>query len=399
MAYPSSRRRVIAVLAALAVSLTLVTFAGPASIAEAKTKKSSAYISTPAQTSVGNSITISVKVKPAAKAKIRIQFRYVGASSWKTVKTAYTSKKGTYSRKLSVTDDRDRDYRVLISKHGKYRAATSATVRVVVDPATSTTPTDPAQPASLKVSSFSPATGSITGWYDMTIAGTGVGSASSVTFQSLGLDKTGWQLTGMPQIDATILARDLSADTVTVRVPANLAGKARITVNAGSESAIAPSNFVYTVDDGGETTYQASVVAEINTWRAAGTTCGTSAKPAVGPLTWEGRLGSAATAHSRDLVQRYPLYQGLTHVTAGLTTWSARLNYDGFTIGNLGETIADMSAGHEDATHLVAAWMASTEHCKILMDADYTRIGVGSAVRQDSDTGTRTTITADLFGP
>jgi uncharacterized protein YkwD len=93
----------------------------------------------------------------------------------------------------------------------------------------------------------------------------------------------------------------------------------------------------------------------------------------VGALTLQNHLGAAADHHARDMAQRnYYEHSALGSLkTFGYTNWRY-----------FGEIIC---AGYASASSAMDAWKSSADHNKMMLDANYTEIGIGRAYNQNSD--------------
>jgi uncharacterized protein YkwD len=117
----------------------------------------------------------------------------------------------------------------------------------------------------------------------------------------------------------------------------------------------------------------------VNQQRAAGATCGTTMKPAVGPLANEGHLRQAARCHSLDMATHnyfsHDSQDGTNPfdrmVAAGYTQWTT-----------LGENIA---AGRDTAAGVMEQWMNSEGHCNNIMAGGFADIGIGHAFVESAD--------------
>ncbi len=115
--------------------------------------------------------------------------------------------------------------------------------------------------------------------------------------------------------------------------------------------------------------YKSAVVSLVNSYRASPQVCGAVAFPAVGALSWNSALASAAEVHSNDMaVNNY-----FDHPDANGVRIGGRASAAGYTYGSVGENIA---GGQTSASQVVAAWMASESHCKNIMTASFYDIGV-----------------------
>lgn len=87
--------------------------------------------------------------------------------------------------------------------------------------------------------------------------------------------------------------------------------------------------------------------------------------PALAP---DGRLAASAREHSQELVATGTFEHG--------QFWK-RIEAHGITSGNVGETLGWTSRRSGASSRIVAAWLASPDHRRILLDSDYREIGVG----------------------
>ncbi len=125
--------------------------------------------------------------------------------------------------------------------------------------------------------------------------------------------------------------------------------------------------------------FEEQVLTLVNQLRAAGTTCGGTAKPPVPPLAMDPHLREAARCHSLDLgTNNYFSHDSQDGrnpfdrmIAAGYTPWSF-----------LGENIA---AGQPTPADAVAAWKGSTGHCNNMMDGGFADTGIGYAFVQSAN--------------
>lgn len=128
------------------------------------------------------------------------------------------------------------------------------------------------------------------------------------------------------------------------------------------------------VDDFGSNA--ASILSEINKYRAEGAPCSTGGKP---PLTYDSELGLASLNHSIDMaVNNYFSHTGLD----GSSPWDrvARTKFAG---QPLGENIA---AGYS-LSAVVKGWIDSPGHCTNIMSSSANTMGFGWASKNGSDWG------------
>ena len=108
----------------------------------------------------------------------------------------------------------------------------------------------------------------------------------------------------------------------------------------------------------------------VNGLRSRGCNCGGVPMPPVGPLTWNGLLEKAAYLHSKDMA----LNNYFDHNAPNGSTPGMRLDAAGYRWNTYGENIA---TGNMDEQAVVLGWLNSPGHCKNMMTAGYTEIGVG----------------------
>jgi uncharacterized protein YkwD len=94
------------------------------------------------------------------------------------------------------------------------------------------------------------------------------------------------------------------------------------------------------------------------------------AKAGCRALTVDSRLAAAARKHSADMVARHYF----SHTTPSGTTFSQRIDAEGYRWSLVGENIA---AGQRNATEVMKAWMKSPGHRANILNCQYRNIGIG----------------------
>jgi len=116
--------------------------------------------------------------------------------------------------------------------------------------------------------------------------------------------------------------------------------------------------------------FQASLLARLNQYRAAGASCGSAGSFAPAQaLAWNDRLLQAASGHSQDMASR----NYFSHTSADGRTMVDRINATGYAWRSLGENIA---AGYPSVNAVVDGWMASDGHCANIMNPGFRDVGV-----------------------
>jgi uncharacterized protein YkwD len=112
----------------------------------------------------------------------------------------------------------------------------------------------------------------------------------------------------------------------------------------------------------------AAMLAAVNRHRAEGRDCGGTYYGPAEPLVWNGRLGSAATAHARDMAA----HEHFDHVGTDGSTVGDRVSRAGYAWRRVGENIARYQDSVEE---VVGDWVASAGHCANLMNPSYVEFG------------------------
>ncbi|ELR66095.1 hypothetical protein C942_00423 [Photobacterium marinum] len=115
------------------------------------------------------------------------------------------------------------------------------------------------------------------------------------------------------------------------------------------------------------------MLAAVNAARAQARSCGGEMMPAVPALTWDYALEQAAFVHSSNMAN----YNFFSHTGLDGTQPADRVTAQGYDWRAVGENIA---AGQKDIDAVMTAWLNSPGHCKNIMSANYTQIGVASVL-------------------
>lgn len=124
----------------------------------------------------------------------------------------------------------------------------------------------------------------------------------------------------------------------------------------------------------------ADILAAVNAHRAAGATCGGTARPPVGALALDPSLNDAAGVHALDMATN----DFFSHTGSDGSSPFDRIDAAGFPGGAQGENIA---AGYGTAAAVVAGWMDSPGHCNNIMGSAYAFMGAAYAFSASSTYG------------
>lgn len=120
---------------------------------------------------------------------------------------------------------------------------------------------------------------------------------------------------------------------------------------------------------GTSTVDKAAILQMVNAVRTTGCSCGSTPMPPVNPVTWSSLLEQAALVHSQDMTKNsYFDHTGSDGSSAG-----DRITRLGYIWQAWGENIA---MGYTSERAVMAGWLASEGHCKNIMNATFTEMGV-----------------------
>ena len=236
--------------------------------------------------------------------------------------------------------------------------------------------------------------GSIDGGQTITVTGQGFTTTTGVTFTPVVAARYTSSGDGtMPAVDATF--KVISDDRVDVVVPpaTSLSAVLRLTADAGADSA----TVAYSTSGRQPSAAEQGFLDQVNVYRAGGGTCdGSFSFPSEGPLTWDPLLAELAMSHTADILYRPQVYRSLygetliSHLTPGISTMGNRWPPLGFP-GGYSEVItaelpswgspsqmpALQTPTASDGRAAAERFYYSPGHCKVLMNAAASKIGVG----------------------
>jgi uncharacterized protein YkwD len=120
--------------------------------------------------------------------------------------------------------------------------------------------------------------------------------------------------------------------------------------------------------------FQAELLRLVNERRARGAVCGTESLPAAPALSWKASLAQGAARHSQDMVDK----NFFSHTGSDGSNAGQRISAAGYSWSRWGENIA---YGYTSSAAVVDGWMKSEGHCRNIMNAAFTEMGL-ACVRQ-----------------
>ncbi|WP_227869686.1 CAP domain-containing protein [Undibacterium parvum] len=136
--------------------------------------------------------------------------------------------------------------------------------------------------------------------------------------------------------------------------------------------------------------FQQELMTLINQARATSRLCGSTSYPAAPALVWNSKLFDAAAGHSADMANK----NYFSHTSQDGRSFGQRLAAAGYTGSSIAENIA---AGQATLASAMDGWIASEGHCRNIMSASYTEVGL--ACVSSSTASYRTYWTMDLGHP
>lgn len=126
--------------------------------------------------------------------------------------------------------------------------------------------------------------------------------------------------------------------------------------------------------------FRNSLLQAINAARAAPRNCGSTAMPAVAPLSWNDQLFSAAARHSTDMATN----NYFSHTGLDGRSMAQRVSAEGYAWSWVGENIA---AGQSSVSVVMDGWLASPGHCANIMRAEPREVAVACVQRSGTTYG------------
>jgi uncharacterized protein YkwD len=226
-----------------------------------------------------------------------------------------------------------------------------------------------------------------------------VEQGDSVTLAGSGSDADG-TIVGWSWAQISGAAVSLSgANTQTVQFTApNSAGDIRLRLTVtDDDGATDTDDIIITVEasaDPGNTTGSTlqSMLDDINAARGQEQDCGGSTYPSAPPLQWSSSLADVAKQHSLDMAQ----HGYFSHTSLDGTSMGSRV-FPYWNGSRVGENIA-ASSGDKSDSAVVGLWLNSPGHCALLMDPDFSHVGVGKGHDPDNGYSYKYFWTMDLGG-
>ena len=132
---------------------------------------------------------------------------------------------------------------------------------------------------------------------------------------------------------------------------------------------------------GDDDAFRDAMLAAVNAARSRAPACGGEPMDPVADLAWSPALGGAARAHASDMASN----DFLAHAGSDGRRVDRRASDAGYEWRAIGENVG---AGARSVDQAVEHWLGSPDHCRNLLNGDYSQFGAACARAPDSRYGT-----------
>ena len=154
--------------------------------------------------------------------------------------------------------------------------------------------------------------------------------------------------------------------------------RSRSVHHIGLVTTVLVAGIVLSACSGEGSTHTSTYLDAINAARAHARDCGDTHFQAAPPLTWNAKLGAAAQEHSDDMARN----DFMGHEGSDGSTPDERIERHGYHYRSWGENVA---AGQLDTRAVVQRWLESPGHCKNIMNAKITEMGMALTENKGSE--------------
>lgn len=201
---------------------------------------------------------------------------------------------------------------------------------------------------------------------------------NSVTYEGMSIEWSGYNGDGTNPGNEYIKITGQTTKNLTMKVFGYHSGEATVNYSWGANDNGGGNNDDGDNGDNGgsgnsvEENTKVELLALVNQARSQGRNCGNTFYPAVNSITWNSKLYQAALGHSEDMANN----DYFSHTSLDGRNPGDRITDAGYSWRTYGENIA---AGQSTAQKAMEGWLNSAGHCKNIMNASVTNMGVASA--------------------
>ncbi len=197
------------------------------------------------------------------------------------------------------------------------------------------------------------------------------GTTSSISYEGMVIEWSGYNGDGTNLGHEYIKISGETTKNLTMKAFGYRSGLATVNYSWGAGNGGGGNNSGDTTSSE-EAIVKGELLSLVNAARSQGRNCGGTFYPATTPVTWNSKLYQAALGHSEDMAtNNYFSHTGLNGQHAG-----SRITAAGYSWSTYGENIA---AGYFSAQSVIDGWLTSSGHCKNIMNASVTNMGVAKA--------------------
>ena len=120
-----------------------------------------------------------------------------------------------------------------------------------------------------------------------------------------------------------------------------------------------------------------SMLEAVNAARAQARLCGLNSMPSVPAVAWNCTLASVSVGHSSDMASN----NFFSHTGSNGLSMVNRIENANYEYRSIGENIA---AGQATVESVMSGWLESPGHCENIMSANYTELGAGRSINDNS---------------
>ncbi len=197
-------------------------------------------------------------------------------------------------------------------------------------------------------------------------------TTQSLSYQGMKIEWSGYNGDGSGAGNEYIKISGKTTRNLTMKAFGYHSGAAAVNYSWGDSNDNSGNNEGGDSPTGEEATVKSQILSLINKARSLGRTCGSTFYPATTPLTWNSKLYQAALGHSNDMATN----NFFSHTGSDGKNAGSRITAAGYSWFTYGENIA---TGYFSAQSVIDGWLASSGHCKNIMNPSVTNVAAARA--------------------
>jgi uncharacterized protein YkwD len=197
-------------------------------------------------------------------------------------------------------------------------------------------------------------------------------TTQSISYQGMEIEWSGYNGDGSGAGNEYIKISGETTRNLTMEAFGYRSGEATVNYSWGGSDSGNGGNSGGDSPTGEEATVKSQILSLVNQARSQGRNCGSTFYPATTPLTWNSKLYQAALGHSKDMATN----NFFSHTGSDGNNAASRITAAGYSWFTYGENI---SAGYFSAQSAIDGWLASSGHCKNIMNPSVTNVAAAKA--------------------